>query len=301
MIAENILELIGNTPLLKIKTEAGSGSVYAKVERNNPTGSVKDRAVLGMYENALAKGKITEDSIFVEATSGNTGIALAMIGAVTNHRVILTMPDTMSQERRDLLAAYGAEIVLTPGSEAMIGAEAKAAELLADYPTAVRLSQFENGGNPDKHYASTAKEIITELPKVSGFIAGIGTGGTISGVARHLKQYDASIKTIGFEPTESPVITKGHKGPHRIQGIGAGFIPDNLHQQYIDEVRTVATEGAFAETKKLVESDGLFVGISSGANVFAAKQLAKELGPDSVVVTVLADDGMKYISMGVFN
>ncbi len=301
MIANNILELIGNTPMLKIKTEEGSGAVYAKMERNNPSGSVKDRAILGMYEHAQAEGKITEDSVFVEATSGNTGIALAMVGIANGHRVILTMPESMSQERRDILAAYGAELVLTPAADAMIGAEAKVVELLEEMPNAVRLSQFENSGNPAKHYATTAKEILDDLGTVSAFVAGVGTGGTISGVSKYLKEVDSNIKTVAVEPTESPVITEGYKGPHKIQGIGGGFVPDNYHPEFIDEVMTVKTEEAFAETKSLVASDGLFAGISAGGNVFAAKKLAKQLGPDSVVVTVLPDDGMKYLSMGVFN
>ncbi len=301
MIANNILELIGNTPLLKIKTEEGSGSVYVKMERNNPSGSVKDRAVLGMYKNAIENNLINEDTVLVEATSGNTGIALAMIGAANNHRVILTMPESMSQERRDLLAAYGAELVLTPAGDAMIGAEAKAVELLSENENAVRLSQFENSGNPAYHYATTAEEIYNELPNISAFVAGIGTGGTISGVAKALKEKNDTILTVGVEPAESPVITEGYKGPHKIQGIGGGFVPDNLHKQYINEFRLVKTEDAFAETKALVKTDGVFAGISGGCNVLAAKQLAKELGEDSVVVTVLPDDGMKYVSMGVFN
>lgn len=301
MIANNILELIGSTPLLKIKTESGSGAVYAKMERNNPSGSVKDRAVLGMYEYALANGEIDQDTIFVEATSGNTGIALAMIAGAYGHRVILTMPESMSQERRDLMTAYGAELVLTPAGDAMIGAEAKAVEILAENPQALRLSQFENSGNPLKHYTTTAAEILADLPNVTAFVAGVGTGGTISGVAKHLKATNNDILTVAVEPEESPVITKGYKGPHKIQGIGGGFLPDNYHPQYIDRVDTVKTEEAFAETKSLVTSDGLFAGISAGGNVFAAKRLAKELGPDSIVVTVLPDDGMKYLSMGVFN
>ncbi len=300
MIANNILELIGNTPLLKINTDDTSGSVYAKMERNNPSGSVKDRAVLGMYEYALANGKINQDSIFIEATSGNTGIALAMIGIANGHRVILAMPESMSQERRDLLKAYGAEIVLTPAGEAMVGAEAKALELLNEHPNGVRLSQFENSGNPIKHYETTAQEILNDVPNIDAFIAGIGTGGTISGVGKFLKETNPSIKIIGIEPAESPMITEGYKGPHRIQGIGAGFVPDNVHLEYIDEVRTLKTDDAFAETKALVKTDGLFAGISAGGNILAAKRLAKELGPDSVVVTVLPDDGMKYLSMGVF-
>ncbi len=301
MIAQNILELIGNTPLLKIKTEDGSGAVYAKMERNNPSGSVKDRAVLGMYEHALASGEINEDTVFIEATSGNTGISLAMIGSAYGHKVILTMPESMSQERRDLMAAYGAELVLTPAGEAMVGAEAKAVELLAANPQAVRLSQFENAGNPNKHYATTASEILADIPSVTAFVAGVGTGGTVSGVGKHLKEVNSAIKIIAIEPEESPAITKGYRGPHKIQGIGGGFVPDNYQPEFIDQIQTITTAEAFAETKALVTSDGLFAGISAGGNVFAAKRLAKELGPDSVVVTVLPDDGMKYLSMGVFN
>ncbi len=301
MIANNILELIGNTPLLKIKTEAGSAAVYAKMERNNPSGSVKDRAVLGMYEFALANGEIDQDTVFVEATSGNTGIALAMIAGAYGHRVILTMPESMSQERRNLMAAYGAELILTPAGDAMIGAEAKVVEILSENPSYVRLSQFENNGNPLKHHDTTAKEILADLPNVSAFVAGVGTGGTISGVSKALKEVNSKILTVAVEPEESPVITKGYKGPHKIQGIGGGFVPDNYHPEFIDRVMRVKTDEAFAETKSLVSSDGLFAGISAGGNVFAAKVLAKELGPDAVVVTVLPDDGMKYLSMGVFN
>ncbi len=301
MIANNILELIGNTPLLKIKTETGSAAVYAKMERNNPSGSVKDRAVLGMYEFALANGEIDQDTVFVEATSGNTGIALAMIAGAYGHCVILTMPESMSQERRNLMAAYGAELILTPAGDAMIGAEAKVVEILSENPNYVRLSQFENNGNPLKHHDTTAKEILADLPNVSAFVAGVGTGGTISGVSKALKEVNSEILTVAVEPEESPVITKGYKGPHKIQGIGGGFVPDNYHPEFIDRVMRVKTDEAFAETKSLVSSDGLFAGISAGGNVFAAKALAKELGPDAVVVTVLPDDGMKYLSMGVFN
>ncbi len=301
MIANNILELIGNTPLLKIKTDEDSAEIYVKMERNNPTGSVKDRAVLGLYEKVKAMGKINEDTIFVEPTSGNTGIALAMIGNVYNHRVILTMPESMSQERRDLLAAYGAELVLTPASEAMVGAEAKAAEILAKNKNAVKLSQFDNDGNPMKHYQTTGKEIINELGPIDAFVAGIGTGGTISGVGRYLKENCKEAKVIGFEPTESPVINKGTRGPHRIQGIGAGFIPENFQSQYVDEVRMLESAIAIEETKSLLKTDGIFVGISSGANIAMAKEVAKELGTGKKVVTVLPDDGMKYLSLGVFS
>ncbi len=301
MIANNILELIGNTPLLKIKTEGNSADIYVKMERNNPTGSVKDRAVLGLYEKVRALGKIKEDTVFVEPTSGNTGIALAMIGNVYGHRVILTMPESMSQERRDLLAAYGAELVLTPASEAMVGAEAKAAEILAENENAIKLSQFDNDGNPAKHYETTGAEILKELDNVDAFIAGIGTGGTISGVGRYMKENSPETQIIGFEPAESPMINKGTKGPHRIQGIGAGFIPDNFQSQYVDEVRMLESAEAVEETKALLKTDGIFVGISSGANIAMAKKVAKELGSGKTVVTVLPDDGMKYLSLGVFS
>ncbi len=300
MIANNILELIGNTPLLKIATDRTSADIYVKMERNNPTGSVKDRAVLGLYEKVKAEGLITAETIFVEPTSGNTGIALAMIGNYFNHRVILTMPESMSQERRDLLSAYGAELMLTPAAEAMVGAEAKAAELLEQYPTAIKLSQFDNNGNPDKHFETTGKEIIDELGPIDAFVAGIGTGGTISGVGRYLKTNCPEAKVIGFEPEESPMINKGTKGAHRIQGIGAGFIPQNFMAEYVDEVRMLASEVAVAETRAVLKTDGIFVGISSGANIAMAKQVAKELGPNKIVVTVLPDDGMKYLSLGVF-
>lgn len=301
MIAENVLELIGETPLLKLNTPADSGSVYIKMERNNPSGSVKDRAVLGMYQYALAAGKINENTVFIEATSGNTGIALAMLGAAFGHRVILAMPETMSVERRNLLSAYDAELELTPGSEGMAGADVRVKELLTEIDNSIQLSQFENGGNPLKHYQTTGQEILQDLSKIDAFVAGIGTGGTISGVSKYLKENLEAVLTIGVEPTESPMITNGTKGPHKIQGIGAGFIPENYHSQYVDQVRTISSDDAFTQVRDIMKSDGLFAGISAGANIAIAKQVALELGEGKVVVTVLPDDGSKYISMGVFN
>ncbi len=301
MIANNILELIGNTPLLKIKTDDNSADIYAKFERNNPSGSVKDRAILGMYEYAKNQGLINEDTIFIEATSGNTGIALAMLGASLNHRVILTMPESMSKERRDLLAAYGAELILTEASAGMKGADDKVKELLEQNPKALQLSQFENIGNPTKHFHSTAIEILNDIKDFDVFITGVGTGGTISGVSKYFKDNNLNIKTIAIEPIQSAVITTGVKGPHKIQGIGAGYIPDNYLADYIDEVRTIDQVDAINETKNLIKSDGLFVGISAGANIFKAKKVAKELGSGHIVVTIIPDDGVKYISTGIYN
>ncbi len=300
MIANSVIELIGNTPLLKIKTDENSADIYAKMERNNSSGSVKDRAVLGMYEHAKNKGLINDETIFIEATSGNTGVSLAMIGAAFNHRVILAMPESMSQERRDLFKAYGAELVLTPKETGMRGADDKVQELLKEYNNAIQLAQFENGGNPNKHYETTAVEILNELPNVDAFVAGIGTAGTISGVSKYLKENLEQVLTVGIEPEESPVITKGEKGLHGIQGIGAGYVPDNYAAEYVDEVRRISVSDARYATKELVKSDGVLAGISGGANIKIAKDVAKELGAGKVVVTVLPDDGMKYISTGVF-
>lgn len=302
MKVNNVLELIGNTPIIKIKSSDSSADIYAKVERNNPSGSVKDRAVLGMYENALKNNNIGKDTVFIEATSGNTGIALAMLGAIKGHRVILTMPDSMSLERRKLLSAYGAELILTPAVEGMSGADNKVKELLQEIDNSVQLSQFENRGNPNMHYKTTAQEIIDDLKNFDVFVAGVGTGGTTSGVAKYLKeQYNNPVKIVAIEPEESAIISTGIKGPHKIQGIGAGYIPKNYWSEYVDEVQTVKQEDALRETRALIKSDGLFVGISAGANVFVAKQIAKEIGKGKVVVTILPDDGMKYISTGVFD
>ncbi len=301
MIAKNIFELIGNTPLLKLKTDEDSADVYIKMERNNPSGSVKDRAVLGMYEKAYEQGLITKDTVLIEATSGNTGISLAMVGAHQGHEVILTMPESMSQERRDLLKVYGAKLVLTPAADGMAGADKKVKELLKENDNAIQLSQFENEGNVLKHYETTAKEIIDDLGHIDAFIAGLGTGGTISGVSKHLKEnLKEEILTIGLEPKESSVITTGVKGPHKIQGIGAGYIPKNYFPQFVDEIRTISQDDAIKETKNLIKSDGIFAGISTGANVYCAKKLAKEIGKGKVVVTISPDDGFKYISTGIY-
>lgn len=300
MKVNNVLELIGNTPIIKIKTPADSAEIYAKVERNNPTGSIKDRAVLGMYESAVEANLINSNSIFIEATSGNTGIALAMLGAALGHRVILTMPDSMSVERRNILSAYGAELVLTPATEGMSGADDKVKELLKEYPEAIQLSQFENKGNPNKHLQTTAEEIINDIGEFECFVAGVGTGGTISGVGKYLKDNNKEVKVVAIEPKQSAFITTNTKGPHKIQGIGAGFVPENYWSQFIDEVRVIDQDDAIVETKNLVKSDGLLVGISAGANIFIAKQIAKELGPNNIVVTVLPDDGTKYLSTGIY-
>ncbi|WAK03577.1 cysteine synthase A [Methylobacter sp. YRD-M1] len=299
--AQDISELIGNTSLLKLRhiAEADSADVLVKLESRNPGGSVKDRIGLAMVRTAEQEGKLKAGGTIVEPTSGNTGIALAMVAAVRGYRCILTMPETMSVERRHLLALYGAEIVLTPGPEGMRGAINKAEEIVANTPGAFMPQQFENPANPEIHRQTTAEEIWSATDgNIDAFVCGVGTGGTISGVADVIKKRKGDFQVIAVEPVESPVISGGTHSPHKIQGIGAGFVPKNLSVDLLDSIELVSTDEAFAMRKRLIEEEGVLAGISSGASVCAALRVAKKLGPGKTVVTIIHDTGERYLSMG---
>ena len=301
-IMKSAIELIGNTPLVELgqleKDIDAKARVVAKIEAFNPGGSVKDRVALAMIEQAERDGLLHEGSVIVEPTSGNTGIGLALVSALKGYRLILTMPETMSIERRRLVAAYGAEVVLTPGSEGMKGAIAKAKLIQSELKNAVILGQFENKANPNKHYATTAEEIWKDTDgHVDVFVAGVGTGGTVSGVGKKLKEYNPNIKVIAVEPVASPMLSQGKAGPHKIQGIGAGFVPDNYNAAVVDEVITVADDEAIATARLLASKEGLLVGVSSGAAAFVALQLAKrdDLKGKTIAV-LLPDTGERYLS-----
>ena len=294
MIYHNLLELIGGTPMLEVQP-----GLLLKLERFNPGGSVKDRTALAMIEDAEQRGALQPGATIIEPTSGNTGVGLAWIGRLKGYRVVLTMPETMSMERRQLLAAYGAELVLTPGAEGMKGAVAKAEELRDNTPGAVILGQFTNPANPAVHYATTGQEIWEDTHgQVDVFIAGVGTGGTVSGVGRALKEKNFTIEVIAVEPASSPVLTQGHAGPHKIQGIGANFVPDTYQAGYIDRVLTVTDEEAFTAARSLAKEQGLLVGISSGAAYSAALQLSQqEAYKGKTIVVLLPDTGERYLSV----
>ena len=299
--ANDITQLIGDTPLVKLNhiVEADSADVWIKIEASNPGGSVKDRIGLAMIVAAEASGDLRPGGTIIEPTSGNTGIALAMIAAAREYHCILTMPETMSMERRQLLALYGAEIVLTPGPEGMGGAINKAKEILAHTDNGFMPQQFENPANPEAHRLTTAQEIWTATNgKIDAFVCGVGTGGTLTGVADVLKKRNSKLKAIAVEPSESPVISGGEHSPHKIQGIGAGFIPDNLNVDLLDGIELVSTDEAFAMRKRLVEEEGILAGISKGASVCAALRVAAELGAGKTVVTIMHDTGERYLSMG---
>ena len=294
MIYKSLLDMIGSTPMLEIQQ-----GLLLKLERFNPGGSVKDRTALAMIEDAEKNGKLVQGSTIIEPTSGNTGVGLAWIGRLKGYRVILTMPETMSVERRNLLAAYGAELILTPGSEGMKGAIAKAEQLCAQTPNAIILGQFTNPANPAVHYATTGQEIWEDTAgQVDVFIAGVGTGGTVSGVGRALKEKNMLVEIIAVEPASSPVLSGGNPGPHKIQGIGAGFQPQTYQPGYIDRVITVTNEDAFEAARALAKDHGLLVGISSGAAYAAALQLIKlpEYQSKNIVV-LLPDTGERYLSV----
>lgn len=299
--AQDISELIGDTSLVKLRhiAETGSADVLVKLESRNPGGSVKDRIGLSMIMAAEREGRLKAGGTIVEPTSGNTGIALAMVAAARGYRCILTMPETMSVERRQLLALYGAEIVLTPGPEGMKGAIGKAEEIVANTPGAFMPQQFENPANPEIHRQTTAEEIWSDTDgKIDAFVCGVGTGGTISGVADVIKKRKADFQVIAVEPVESPVISGGTHSPHKIQGIGAGFVPKNLIVDLLDAIELVSTDEAFAMRKRLIEEEGILAGISSGASVCAALRVAKKLGAGKTVVTIIHDTGERYLSMG---
>ena len=301
MIYNSVLELIGNTPMLKLKKEdENSADIYVKLEKFNATGSVKDRAALGMIERAEKANALNQGDIIVEPTSGNTGIALAMIGKLKGYKVIIVMPETMSEERRALIKAYGAELILTEGKLGMKGAIQKAEELGKE-PGYFIPSQFDNEANKIKHYETTAEEILKDIKDVDVFIAGVGTGGTITGVSKKLKKELQNITTIAVEPESSKVLSGGNPGPHKIQGIGAGFIPSIYESKYIDKIVTVTDEEAFKAAKEFAETEGILVGISAGSAIHVAKNIAKEIGKDKKIVLVAPDGGEKYISMGLYD
>ncbi len=298
MIYKDGLELIGNTPIISLD-KIGYENVYVKLEKYNPGGSIKDRIALSMIEGAEKRGVLKEGSVLVEATSGNTGIGLAMAGSLKGYKVIIIMPETMSMERRQLVKAFGAELILTEGSKGMNGSIEKLEELLKENDNYINLGQFENEDNPKVHYEKTGPEIYKEVPDINVIIAGIGSGGTISGVGKFLKEKNESIEAIGIEPLSSPLITEKKAGPHKIQGIGANFIPKNYYEDIVDEVITVSDEDAFEMVRLLANKLGVLVGISSGANVFGAIEISKK-HPNKKIVTVAPDGVDKYMSMGIF-
>ncbi|WP_449024636.1 cysteine synthase A [Peptostreptococcus stomatis] len=293
---KNVIELIGNTPLINL--ERIDKNVFVKLENKNPGGSIKDRAVLGMILGAEEKGLLKAGDRIVEATSGNTGIATAMIGKSRGYQVTIIMPESMSVERRSMIKAYGAELILTEAAKGMQGTIDKMNELLAtgDYKS---LGQFDNGDNPDYHYKTTGPEIYTELKDVDIFVAGIGTGGTLSGIGSYLKDQNPNVKVYGIEPEASPMITKGQAGPHKIQGIGANFIPKNYFADIVDDLILISDDEAYEMVRQVANDEGILLGISAGSNIAAAKRLAERF-PNKKIVTVAPDGADKYMSMGIF-
>ena len=301
-IKNGFLDLVGQTPLVRlnnlIKKEGLEADVLAKLEYFNPAGSVKDRIAKEMILDAMEKGLINENTTLIEPTSGNTGIGLSAVATSLNLKIIITMPETMSVERRNLMKAYGAELVLTPGSEGMKGAIAKAKELASQIENSFIPGQFENPANPQAHYKTTGPEIYSQTEgKVDIFVAGVGTGGTISGIGKYLKEQNPNIKVVAVEPASSPVLSTGKGGAHKIQGIGAGFVPDTLNTKIYDEIITVENEDAFASGKEVAKTEGILIGISSGAVIQAAKELAKrEENKGKTIVVLLPDGGDRYLS-----
>ncbi len=306
MIYNKIIDTIGNTPLVRlsrIEEQFGlKAKLVAKVESFNPAGSVKDRIAKAMVEDAIKKGLINKDTVLVEPTSGNTGIGLSMVAASLGLRIILTMPETMSVERRNLLKAYGAELVLTEGAKGMKGAIAKAEELAKEIPNAFIPSQFTNMANPNMHYLTTGPEIFKDSNgEVDYFVAGVGTGGTISGTGKYLKEKKAGLKVVAVEPETSPVLSKGTPGPHKIQGIGAGFVPDTLDTKIYDEIITISNEEAFEKGRLSAQTEGILIGISSGAALAAAIKLAQRKENEGKMIVVLfPDTGERYLSTAMF-
>jgi cysteine synthase len=301
--AKSTLELIGSTPILQLRRlpQKQDATIWAKLECFNPGGSVKDRICLGMIEAAEKAGKIRQGATIVEPTSGNTGIGLAMVCVVKGYRLILTMPETMSIERRSLLAAYGAQLELTPGNEGMRGAIRRAEEIVQKNEGFFMPQQFKNPANPNTHRETTAKEILSQLQgEIDAFVAGVGTGGTITGVGEVLKKKLRGVKIVAVEPARSPVLSGGNPGPHKIQGIGAGFVPDVLNTGIIDQIITVQDEEAAETARRMAREEGILVGISSGAAAFGALQVARELGKGKIVVVILPDTGERYLSTGLF-
>lgn len=300
-VIHSITEAIGKTPLLKLQTlsKEANANIYAKCEFLNPSGSVKDRIALGMIEEALKNGTINQQTTIIEPTSGNTGIGLASICATKGIKLILTMPESMSVERRRLMAALGAKLVLTPKEQGMKGAVNRAAELHKEIENSFILQQFENSANPKSHRETTALEILDALGKVDVLVSAVGTGGTLSGVGEVLKEKNPKIKIIAVEPINSPVLSGGQPGPHKIQGIGAGFVPKILQTDLIDEILKVDVEWAIAESRKAALQEGILIGISSGANLWAAREIAKKY-PNANIVTFLCDTGERYLSTDLY-
>lgn len=302
-IYNDITELIGNTPLVRInRLNDGFADIAVKVEYFNPAGSVKDRAALNMINEAEKQGLITKETVIIEPTSGNTGIGLALVALIKGYKLILTMPDSMSKERRDVLKAYGAELVLTPGAKGMQGAVDEALRLNNEIQNSFIPQQFNNPANPKVHYEITSEEIWNDTDgKVDIIVAGVGTGGTISGIGKKLKEKNPKIKAVAVEPASSPVLSKGQAGPHQIQGIGANFVPGNYNPDVVDEIMTVTNEDAVKTAKLLASKEGIFTGISSGAALWAAIQLSKrEENKGKLIVVILPDTGMRYLSSVMF-
>ncbi|OFI05078.1 cysteine synthase [Clostridium acetireducens DSM 10703] len=303
MIYNNIVDMIGKTPLLKLNKiiEDNMAEVYVKLEKFNPGGSIKDRAALGMIEKAEKEGLLKKGYTIVEPTSGNTGIGLAMVGRLKGYKVIIIMPDTMSVERRNMIKAYGAELILTEGIKGMQGAIDKAKEIVKGKEGYYIPQQFSNKANPQKNYETTAEEILEDIKNVDVFVASVGTGGTLIGIGKKLKEMNKDVKVIAVEPEKSPVISGGKPGPHKIQGIGAGFIPDIYNKEFVDEVMTISDEESYEYARLMGKKEGVLVGISSGANIAAAIKIAKKLGKGKKVVTVAPDGGEKYLSTGLYD
>ena len=286
------LKFVGNTPIYQLDDT----NIFVKLEKYNLGGSVKDRAVLGMLEEAKRQGKVNEDTIIVEPTSGNTGIAVAILASILGLKAVIIMPESMSLERRTLIKAYGAQLILTPKELGIKGSIELAEQLRGKYPNAISLSQFDNPANPAYHHKTTGKEILEQVSDIDIFVAGVGTGGTFSGVAKYLKENKPGVLAVALEPEESPAISKGHGGVHKIQGIGTGFVPDNFDKELMDEVYTVSSEEAIEATKDFVRTTGIGLGISSGAAIAGAKKVAAKY-PDKKIVTILPDGVDKYLSL----
>ncbi|MFK2826943.1 cysteine synthase A [Bacillus sp. B190/17] len=301
-VVNSVAELVGQTPIVKLNNlvDENSAEVYVKLEYMNPGSSVKDRIALAMIEAAEEKGNLTKGGTIIEPTSGNTGIGLAMIAAAKGYRAILVMPETMSMERRNLLRAYGAELILTPGPEGMNGAIRKAKEL-SEEKGYFMPQQFENEANPEIHRKTTGKEIVEQMDQLDAFISGIGTGGTITGVGQVLKEHFSNVKIYAVEPKDSPILSGGKPGPHKIQGIGAGFVPKVLDTDVYDEVITIGNEEAFETARKVAREEGILGGISSGAAISAALQAAKKLGKGKKVLAILPSNGERYLSTPLYN
>lgn len=304
MLYNNFLDAVGNTPIIKLNNIFNTDShadLYVKLETFNPSGSVKDRAALGIIEHAEKTGLLKPNGTIIEPTSGNMGISLALIGSLKGYKTIIVMPDTMSIERRSILKAYGAEIILTEGARGMKGAIKKAELLISKNPDYFMPEQFSNPANIDTHYRTTGLEILKDLPDLNVFVTGVGSGGTLSGIAKRLKEHSSNIEVVAVEPMSSAVISGGRPGRHKIQGIGAGFIPDNLDLSLIDRTIPVSDEKAFEFTKLVSKKCGLFLGISSGANIAAAYEIAQNMKKGEKILTVAFDTGDKYLSLNLYN